>query len=252
MELNQYTYMFESEDRHWWYVGNHEHFLALLKSKNILRPGLRVLDAGCGTGKWLEILKKKAQINETGIDFQEVAIEYARTRGDMNLMQGDVNKKMFEQDSFDLITCFDVLCNAKVDDRKALENFNSYLSENGHLLLTLPAYKFMLSTHDKAVHTGKRYTRKQVKYLLKEAGFESVRSTYTVSLLFSLAFLKRIFDKLSHKDPLEHNEVKIPHPIINTLFLAVMRIENFILSLIPLPFGLSVVVLAKKKTNETH
>jgi len=247
MELNQYQYMFEAEDKHWWYVGNHENFMSLLKRQRLLKDHVRVLDAGCGTGKWLDLMKKSNTIIETGLDFQPKALEYARTRGAFNLLQGDVNAALFNPGSFDLITCFDVICNRHVEDNSVLSNFSSYLTSEGHLLITVPAYNFLKSKHDRVVHTGKRYTRKQLKQLLEKNGFSIIKLSYTVSFLFPLALVKRMTDKLSFTDTKNHNEVKIPPQIINKLFLCVMRIENTILKFISLPFGLSVMALAKKK-----
>jgi len=247
MDINQYQYMFEAEDKHWWYVGNHENFLSLLKRNNILKDQIYVLDAGCGTGKWLSILKNSNNINETGLDFQPKALEYARTRGDFNLKQGDVNECLFKGNSFDLITCFDVLCNRNIDDNKALSHFNAYLKENGHLLITLPAYNFLKSKHDQVVHTGKRYTRKQLRLLLENNGFSIVKISYVVSFLFPLAFAKRMTDKIFNMEKTNHNEVKVPSKVVNTFFLGIMRAENFILRFFSLPFGLSVMAWAMKK-----
>ncbi len=250
MELNQYQYMFEAEDKHWWYVGNHAHFLALLKRKNILKDHIRILDAGCGTGKWLERLKKSNNISETGLDFQQKALEYAQTRGPFNLMQGDVNQNIFSPDSFDLITCFDVLCNRNIEDNRVLTHFYNALVPDGHLLVTVPAYNFLKSKHDQVVHTGKRYTHKQMRLLLEKNGFKIVKITYAVSLLFPLAFVKRISDKLFNMEKADHNEVKLPPRAINAFFLFVMQVENFLLRYISLPFGLSVVALAVKTTKK--
>lgn len=246
MELNQYTYMFEAEDHHWWYRGNHEHFLRLLKQYKILKEGIAVLDAGCGTGKWLQRLTQLYNLTYTGIDYQPIALDLARTRGLSNLVQGDVNKCLFDKESYNLITSFDVLCNRNVDNTAALKNFHHYLSNGGHLLLTLPAYNFLKSTHDKVVHTGRRYTRKEVRTMLKQNGFDVIKITYSVSLLFPPALFKRIFDRWSTSSE-GHNEVKVPHPLVNRLFLGIMRIENFFLGFMALPFGLSVVALAKKR-----
>lgn len=247
MELNQYKYMFEAEDSHWWYVGNHENFLNLLYRYNILKDHIKVLDAGCGTGKWLEILKKANIIFETGIDFQEKALEFARSRSEMNLHIGDVNESIFPSSSFDLITSFDVLCNRNINNSAVLKNFYTYLNNKGHLLLTLPAYQFLHSKHDKVVHTGKRYTKKQLRTLLEENGFEIIKITYAVSLLFPVALIKRGIDKVLSNNDSEHNEVKIPSKFINRLFLSVMRFENFLLKYFSFPFGLSVMALARKK-----
>ncbi len=227
--------------------GYHEIFLSLLKRNSILKDQIHVLDAGCGTGKWLSILKNSYNINETGLDFQPKALQYARTRGDFNLEQGDVNDRLFKGNSFDLITCFDVLCNRNINDPKVLSDFNMYLKKNGHLLITVPAYNFLKSKHDQVVHTGKRYTRKQLRLLLENNGFSVIKISYVVSFLFPLAFVKRITDKFFNMEKANHNEVKVPSKAINAFFLSIMRAENFILRFFSLPFGLSVMALAVKK-----
>jgi SAM-dependent methyltransferase len=250
VEPNQYKYMFGVEDRHWWYVGNHENLLKTLQRSKILHDGARVLDAGCGTGKWLEIIKNACHIFETGIDYNELALDLAKTRGKLNLKLADLNETLFEGSSFDLITSFDVICNSNINDSDAVKKFNGYLKDEGYLLLTVPAYKFLLSKHDAAVHQNKRYRRKQIKQLMENNGFGIVKLTYCVSLLFPLALVKRIIGNLFPAGDEEHNELKMPAPWINKLFLFVIRIENFMLRYISMPFGLSVMVLAKKTSHQ--
>jgi len=246
MELDQYKYMFEAEDEHWWYKGNHEIFLMLLKKYNLLKDGINILDAGCGTGKWLSILKEGYNINETGIDYQQTALDYALTRGNYNLKQGDISFKMFDNSSFELISCFDVICNKHIDASQVIKNFYDYLTPQGHLLITVPAYQFLYSKHDEVVHTGKRYTKKQLRELLESHGFSVVKLSYLVSILFPLAFLKRITGKISRKDK-EHNEVKVPPQFINKLFFRIMLGERCLLRNFNFPFGLTVMALAKKE-----
>jgi SAM-dependent methyltransferase len=239
--------MFEAEDRHWWYVGNHGNFLQILRSKNILGKGIMMLDAGCGTGGWLQFLKNSCDVCETGIDNRETALEYAGTRTGLNLVSGDINTYTFNEASFDLITCFDVIYHRDVDDEHVVRNFNKYLKNEGHLLLTVPAYSFLYGKHDRAVHAKKRYTRKQIRRLLEKNGFEIVKLSYSVCLLFPFALIKRIIDKVIPAKKGGHNELKMPGKMINRLFLSAMRAENFLLRYIPAPFGLSVLALAKKR-----
>ena len=68
-----------------------------------------------------------------------------------------------------------------------------------------------------------------------------------VTILFPIALIKRTYDKIFSVKDSDHNEVKMPSKIINHLFLLLMRFENFLLKYMSLPFGLSVMVLAKKK-----
>lgn len=244
--------MFEVEDQHWWYVGNHEIFLELLNKHSILKKGINVLDAGCGTGKWLEILKKTNEINETGIDYNPIALDYARTRGKLNLEQADINDCDLKIFYYDLITSFDVICSRHVSDKLALKKMHSWLKDDGYLLLTVPAYQFLLSKHDDAVHQNKRYSKKQIRIFLESQGFEIIKISYNVCLLFPVAFIKRIIDKLTLSKKTEHNEVKMPCRFINSLFLKVMRIEKLMMRYSSLPFGLSVMVLAKKTSKITE
>ena len=246
MEPNQYKYMFDSENKHWWYIGNHENFMNILKRYNILKKGIRVLDAGCGTGMWLQILKNSYDISETGIDNREIALEYAKTRCNMNLLLEDINKSVFNESSFDLITSFDVISSKGVDENIVIKNFYTYLKNDGYLLLTVPAFQFLYSKHDEVVYTDTRYSKRRLESLIKNNGFEIVKISYCVSLLFPLAVIKRTFDKIFNSEDKVHNEVKMPSAIINRLFLSVMRIENYLFKHISFPFGLSVMVLAKK------
>lgn len=246
MEEHQYKYMFEAEDRHWWYVGNHEIFLELLWRKQILKNSTKILDAGCGTGKWLEILKKQTGINAYGIDNNPLAIHYASKRGLKKLQQADVST-FTSACVFDVITSFDVICSNHVNTNDAVKNFRNLLKQNGHLLITVPAYRFMLSRHDKVVHQSKRFRKKQVRTLLESNGFEIIKISYGICLLFPFAFVRRMFYKVIKSNNSEHNEVKVPGRFINFTFLLIMRVEKFFLKYFSLPFGLSVMALAKRK-----
>ncbi len=58
-------------------------------------------------------------------------------------------------------------------------------------VLTLPAYQWMYSYHDREVGNLRRYTRDGVNALVRAAGFDVLSSTYWNMLPFPLAVLRR-------------------------------------------------------------
>ena len=79
MERTYYHEYFFFEQDNWWFVSRRRILLALLRRALPERRGLRVLDAGCGTGINLEYLAEFGDV--TGVDFADEAINFCRRRG---------------------------------------------------------------------------------------------------------------------------------------------------------------------------
>jgi 2-polyprenyl-3-methyl-5-hydroxy-6-metoxy-1,4-benzoquinol methylase len=74
-----------------------------------LDPGT-VLDAGCGEGETLARLDSLLPASVTGVDLNPASVEFAAKRipsGDFRV--ADLNDLPFEDDSFDLVLCLEVL-----------------------------------------------------------------------------------------------------------------------------------------------
>ncbi len=71
-----------------------------------LRPGLRVLDVGCGAGAFLRLVAERGA-EPHGLDASEALIELARTRlPGADLRVGEMEALPYEDDTFDLVTGF--------------------------------------------------------------------------------------------------------------------------------------------------
>jgi SAM-dependent methyltransferase len=71
-----------------------------------LRPGQRLLDAGCGSGLAL-VLATERGATATGLDASPGLLEVARRRlPDAGLHQGDLEDLPFSDDTFDAVTAF--------------------------------------------------------------------------------------------------------------------------------------------------
>ena len=73
-------------------------------------------------------------------------------------------------DTFDLITCLDVIEHTP-DDVLTLTELRAWLKPGGWLLVTVPAYQALWSRHDVANHHYRRYRRGTLR-AAAEAGWE--------------------------------------------------------------------------------
>src|ERR1700694_2588895 len=85
MNPDEYTRMYEMEDRYWWFVGRRRIALKLFDQ---FRPaGEAFLDVGCGTGVVLKELEQRGR--PTGLDMSALALAFCRRRGIGRLVRGD-------------------------------------------------------------------------------------------------------------------------------------------------------------------
>ncbi|MBU0568831.1 class I SAM-dependent methyltransferase [bacterium] len=246
MNREEYQIMYEAEDTFWWYVGRREIILSFL-NKAVTDRGkdIKILDAGCGTGKILQSLKDYGF--SVGIDISREAIQFCKIRGLENISQASVMNLPFRDGAFDLIVSLDVLYHSWVkDDCSTMKEFGRILKEDGMVLITLPAYNFLKSPHDKAAHTKHRYTRREVKKKMEEASFLVERATYFNTILFPLICVVRLWGKIFISNKKVKSDIKPINPIINMILTFVLWIELKIIQQIDLPFGLSVLCMGKK------
>src|SRR3982750_3230275 len=81
--------------------------LAVLDQMLAGRMGLRILDAGCGTGGTTVELQRYGDV--VGIDLAWEALEPARGRGLTELARASIERLPFANASFDAATSFEVI-----------------------------------------------------------------------------------------------------------------------------------------------
>ncbi|NJN65391.1 MAG: class I SAM-dependent methyltransferase [Chloroflexaceae bacterium] len=245
MERTEYETLANTETAHWWFRGMRALTAALLDPLYEAKRDRRILDAGCGTGGNVRFLQRYGSV--VGLDQAPESFEFWPPHHRYgHLVRGSVLYLPFPDEQFDLVTSFDVLYHRGVpDELEALGEMHRVLRPGGRVLIRLPAYEFLRSKHDRAVHTRRRYTISQVRELLHEAGFFIEYCSYVNSLLFPLALAQRMFERAIPALEQQQSDLTLLPPLLNGLLQWPLELEATWVGLRKtLPAGLSILCLA--------
>ncbi|MCZ6860027.1 MAG: class I SAM-dependent methyltransferase [Alphaproteobacteria bacterium] len=241
MERRVYARMGEVEDRHWWFVARRRILATVLERSALLPKSARVLEAGCGTGGNLGMLSRFGPVSAFEPD--EAARGNASRDIRFDIRAGALPDKVpFAGERFDLIAVLDVLEHLG-DDEGALRALVERLEPGGVILVSVPAFAFLWSRHDVRHHHIRRYTRASLLAVTRAAGLEPVNAGYFNTLLFPLIVVRRMLDRLFG---LAGDDDEMPTPWLNRLLGAVFAFERRLVGRVRLPFGVSLLMLARK------
>ena len=248
MKPDEYRIMYHVEDTHWWYTALHELVLQFVPRG---KSGMQILDAGCGTGRLLQLLSTRGSAR--GCDVSDAALYFCRERGLPHVVKADLNNAELGRGRYDVITSIDVLYHRRIrDDGAVVQKLADALRPGGTLILQVPAYEWLRSDHDRAVHTGRRYTRPRVVHLLMRCGLQVERATYRISFLLVPIAAARLLRRLSGRwtgPTIAASDVRQHSRAVNSLLREVMRVENFLLRRFSFPAGASVFAVARKPSG---
>lgn len=234
MEPIEYEAMHAQEHRFWWYRALHEIIVSRLQAMS-LPASFRLLDAGCGTGGALNKVRSSfPQADLVGLEYHRVGIQYLQRIENTKIVNGNINQLPFANNYFDVITLTDVIYHINIDPHRCLQECLRVLKPGGCLLINVAAYPWMLSRHDKQVHTRERYTASKLRQQLRESGFQIRHTGYWNSLLFPLMVIHRLSaGKIKKQSDVE----EIPN-WQNNFFYHIIHFEQFLQQHhIHIPFG---------------
>jgi len=180
MKLRSEAYgsIYEREEEHWWFRTRRAVLREVLKEAE-LSPGARILDVGCGTGGNLRFLSSYGEAE--GCDCAEEALEYCARRGFQRTRLADACNLPYEDCTFDLVTCLDVLEHVRMD-ALAFSELVRVTRTGGYVLVTLPAGPRLYSSFDCLCGHLRRYSQAQLRALAAVNGMGVVRLTRYASL----------------------------------------------------------------------
>lgn len=245
-EMQQHTYaiMDEVEGSHWWFVGRRailESFLTgMIQDLRSKGEHPKILDVGCGTGANLGMLSQFGEAE--GVDVSDDALEFCRGKG-LKAQKGLAEKLPFEDEAFDLTAALDVVEHLD-DDIAGLKEMYRVTKKGGYSLIFVPAFMWLWGVQDDVSNHRIRYTKTQIVERLQKAGYAIERATYANWTFFAPILAGRTFMRLTGIKPESENNVNVS--ALNGIFGKLLGSERFWLKNFNFPFGVSIVVVAKK------
>lgn len=247
METYTYNEMFQKEENHWWFIGTRNILFNIIDEFIRKDKKIKILDIGCGTGI---VMKRLGRYGEAfGVDISNEAISFCKKRRIKNIINSDAKKLPFENNNFDLVTSFDVL--EHVDKPAiALKEIYRTLNVNGIAIISVPAYKFLWSSHDEALHHVTRFNIRGLKELILLNNFKILKISYFNFFLFPIIALvrltKNIYQRIKVKN-IKQTDLKKTSILFNKFFISILNLESKILKIINFPFGVSIFAIIRKK-----
>jgi len=244
MQEIAYKMMKEHAGRHFWYDGREKIILGLLE--DIIDNSVeRIIDYGCGTGKLISSLTSiypKKEIH--GADISESAIEHCMQSGLTNITNLNINEP--KKQYYDLILCCDVLEHI-LDEEEFLNRLKAMLRTEGKILFTVPAYNILWSGEDYVSKHFRRYTKRRLIKTLARTEMSAIQSSYFNILLFfpllGVLLMKRVFQPRS----MYKTDIGNMNRVANLILAWIFASERWLLKYVSLPFGASIIVVAKTK-----
>lgn len=245
MKTFLYKDLFNQEEKHWWHKAKRKSIEALFKKHIPLSKSPIILDVGCGTGKNADYFSKFG--NVFGLDASQKAIKFCKKRGLKNILLGSAEKMPFKKNQFDVLLMLDVL--EHIDDKKSLDESFRVLKKTGLIIITVPAYKWLWSKWDEILHHKRRYNHSELESVLSKSGFKMIKSSYLYSFLLIPVVVARTIKSATSKDNYS-SDFSINSVFIDKLFSLLADVERFLMLYTYVPFGLSIVAIAKKNDQK--
>ena len=227
-------------EQHWWWRARQQEVLATLDElhRNRQLANTRILDIGCGDGLLFDELAEYGEVE--GIEIDGSIVSKTNPWRD-HITIGPFDERFQPANPFDTILMLDVLEHLP-DPRAAVRHALQLVTPDGSLLVTVPAFRQLWTTHDDLNHHFTRYTRETFRELV--AGLGTIHSMrYFFHWLFPAKLAVRAKEKLL---PTKPQSPRVPPALANRALYGLTRLEQSLLRRIPVPFGGSLLAIVGK------
>lgn len=128
-----------------------------------------------------------------------VDLNFSEEKEDGQLIQM-IDASKIPAGSVDCLILMDVLEHVE-DDARFLGNMLNMVKDNGHIIITVPAFQMFFSEHDKFLKHLRRYTISQLQRIVIENDLILSRKFYFYTSLFIVRFFMMLLRKIRPSKP---------------------------------------------------
>ena len=234
----------QAEANHFWFNGFRSFVAPVLADVAAGRPGLHLIDCGCGTGHNLNLLAPHGR----AFGFYLTLSGVVRVKGGHPVAQADITRIPFRSDTFDVATSFDVL-QCVPEDVAAVREMTRIVKPGGAVILTMAAFDALRGDHAIYWNEVRRYTPGRVRALLSAAGLHADRVSFMFGSIFPMFAAARILQRLTRpfRGGVQSDiDIRVPAAPVNAILTTIVQTEARLARTLPLPIGSSILVVARK------
>ena len=234
-----------AEATHFWYRGFRKFIAPVIADLARGRPGIRLVDCGCGTGHNMQLLRPHG--TTVGFDLSKAGLARAQATG-LTVLRGDVTRIPLASASFDVATSFDVLQCVEADVA-AVREMARIVKPGGVVVITLAALDSLRGDHSEVWQEIRRYTPATARRLVEAAGLRPERVSFLFASLFPLMASIRLVQRVTRRfgrTVRTDTDITVPVEPINLLLTTLVSAEAALARHVPMPIGSSLLVVARK------
>jgi SAM-dependent methyltransferase len=226
-------------EKHWWWRSRSELIVDKLRRLRPANGWKQILDVGCGDGLFFDRLAEFGDVE--GVEpTAELVDPNNPYRERIYVCPFDASFRPNKQ--YSLVTMLDVLEHLE-DPVRALQHALTLLTPEGSVIITVPAFMALWTSHDVLNHHMTRYTKQTFREVAERSGLEIQEARYFFYWTFPAKLAARAAEQVLRSKP---EAPKIPPRWMNQTLFWLSRLEQKNLGALPVPFGSSLMVVGRK------
>lgn len=232
----RYRELFE---KHWWWRSRTELIVDKLRQLRRAPERERILDIGCGDALFFDRLAEFGEVEGVEPCAELVSLNNPHRT---HIYVSPFNEDFRPGKQYSLILMLDVLehLESPVD---ALRRVLELLTPEGIVVITVPAFMVLWTNHDLLNHHHTRYTKQRFREVAQHGGFRIDEERYLYHWTCPIKLAMHLVESIFHLKPAAP---KIPAGWANETLFWMSRLEQKTLSIYPMPFGSSLMVVGGK------